>query len=308
MRSLADRLLAMPATRHPMIEAARDALKLPDRNHVPIDGDHWRAACDRFVLPPDWSETLDAVFSDWISKCEAFRSGRAPLVPCWIEGRNFALHIFGSCAEPNCTIFTRALSGVGPLLTFVLSESNRSRFLSGGVFEYRTEAVIEELFNGLSEDQAGLFLRSYLVVAVCTLAALTSPRVTSVRRVLPSPVDRARAARARRRAQVGRPVWSHNLVEFVLPRTALHRGVVKPMESFAGMRGHSVVGHWRLIDGVLEPYWVWIDGHDRGNKALGKIVKSREVTLPADVHPKGFFRPDVIGHKGQRLPARRAEA
>ena len=300
MRSLADRLLAMPATRHPMIEAARDALKLPDRNHVPVDGDHWRAACDRFVLPPDWLVVLNQVFDDQVSRADALLYARVPLVPCWIECPEMAIFVSGSSECPQATVFAMGDRFVSPTVAMTMDDAARRAWESG----HEVDLWVSDHIR-MHEDGQHL-IHAAMTFAACTLAALTSPRVTSTRRVLPSPVDRARAARARRRAQAGRPVWSHNVVEFVLPRTALHRGVVKPMESFASMRGHSVVGHWRLIDGVLEPYWVWIDGHDRGNKALGKITKSREVTLPAGVHPKGFFRPEIVGHKGQRLPARRA--
>ena len=127
MRSLADRLLAMPATHHPMIrwdwmEAARDALKLPDRNHVPIDGDHWRAACDRFVLPPDWLAVLNRVFEDQVSRVDALLFARVPMAPCWIECPGHGLYVSGS---PRCPVVTVFGNGDGdwvvyPLVSFTL--------------------------------------------------------------------------------------------------------------------------------------------------------------------------------------------
>lgn len=98
-------------------------------------------------------------------------------------------------------------------------------------------------------------------------------------------------------------MFSHNVVNMVLPKTCEHRGEIKSVESFAGKRGHLTVGHWRLIEGILTPYWTWVDGHKRGNAELGWVTKERHVKFSPDKARRGFLVPQAPGRRGQRLQA-----
>lgn len=304
MKRISETLMAMPPTGHPLVEAARDALKLPARNHAPVEGDHWRPACDRFVLPGDWPDVLQRAFGDAESMLAAATNARVPLVPCFVEHDAIALYCHGAVEAPTVTVFVRPsrVDAPLPVCSFVMDHGEGSGFLAPSAsIHLEAGAYAFGYCDDQGENKDPAFF-GLMKVAVATLAALSSPRVTSVRRVLPSMLDRARAARSRRRAQVGVPLSSYNKVEFVLPKTALHRGQVRPVESFAGLRGHMVVGHWRLIDGVLEPYWLWVDGHCRGNADLGWVSKERRVVRHDDLR-RGFLMPERDGHPGERLPA-----
>lgn len=301
-RLLADRLLAMPPTRDPWIERARDALKLPDRNHAPVDGDIHRPAVERFVFDrASWTALRDLIGDDPQSKSAALDSAKLPAPEFWLECEVFGWH------------FTADDAGAAIGVCFLFDERGNSLPLAAfRPVQWRTDdlsvrclAFGEHLLRTEHPD-AWRWLR-FTHCAAYLLAAITSPRVTSVRRVLRSPASSSVADRAfaRRRAQRGRPVFSYNQVDLVLPKTALHRGVLKPVESFAGMRGHMVIGHWRLIDGVLDPFWVWVDGHARGDFALGAITKERHVRLDAEAARRGFRLPADAGRPGERRPAER---
>ena len=141
MKRISETLMAMAPTGHPLVEAARDALKLPARNHAPVEGDHWRPACDRFVLPGDWFEALDQVFDSLDARLAAISVARAPLLPCFIECGKLGFFLYGDATSPNVTAFERSdRSRVVPIVTFVLSEANKARFADEGEIEIRCEA------------------------------------------------------------------------------------------------------------------------------------------------------------------------
>lgn len=154
--------------------------------------------------------------------------------------------------------------------------------------------------DGLSEE--GLAWVGFYAAALCT--ALASHRIATVERITPGGLSAAQRASLRRSQQRGRPVYSYNVVKLRRPETALHRGCVVATESLKGTRRHLVIGHWRLIDGKAEPFWVWIDGHERGDRALGLIVKERHVQLSPVVR-RGFTAPSHVGASHERVPARR---
>ena len=87
-------------------------------------------------------------------------------------------------------------------------------------------------------------------------------------------------------------------VGLVLPRTCIHCGEVVETKSLAGKRGHMVIGHWRLISGVAEPFFTRVDGHERGDRALGYITKERAVSAGSE-RRKGFLVLNVPGRHGE---------
>ncbi len=137
--------------------------------------------------------------------------------------------------------------------------------------------------------------------AIALTAAIVSPRMATIeRRVIGG-------LAARRRAQRGYPVFSHNVVTLKIPETSLQRGEVRETTTAGGRRSSVVRGHWRLIawpkDG--DPYWTWVAEHKAGDEALGVIVKTRVVKLNGMETRRGFVVPQFAGAPGQRVPARR---
>jgi len=66
MKTVYDTLLAMPATRDPMIEHARAVLVLPGENHGPMDalGYARLGKCDRIVISEQvWHALCESILS-----------------------------------------------------------------------------------------------------------------------------------------------------------------------------------------------------------------------------------------------------
>lgn len=292
-----DRLLRLPETNDPLIEAARRDLKLPRPNHAgALIGPEPLA--ERFVFSEGIFDELSRVMLDDTSRSAAIERARVPCFPAWIEAGRYSWHFWLDADGAQMATFF--LNGRSPLTVFNIGD-----VISGSAGDINVAltslgARIQSAEN-VPDDWFGAF--SFRVVFL--LAVISSPRAASVRRRLSgeglSAADRAMRLR---RAQAGRPMFSFNEVILVPAKTALHRGVLQPVESFAGMRGHVVMGHWRLIDGKIEPYWIWVDGHRRGNDRLGTIVKQRNVGAVTGRWRKGFQIPDGLGLAGERRPAR----
>ena len=137
------------------------------------------------------------------------------------------------------------------------------------------------------------------------IALTNSPRAAVARRKRLDDDAASRAMRLRR-FQRGRPIFSYNQVDLVIPKTCIYRGELRAVESFEGVRGHMVIGHWRLIEKVLEPFWVWINGHKRGDCERGWIVKQRNVTYVSGGIRRGFAIPSDYGEAGEHRKAVRA--
>ncbi|BBE74344.1 hypothetical protein [Oharaeibacter diazotrophicus] len=283
MKLLADRLCAQAAPFWEEERMAKDILKMPDRNHVPGSVGP-TALCDRFVFS---GEALQATLTECRGRNTrdivemAFTLKPSPTF--WIEASTACFGFL--CLGRKICVF----SGV----------DGRAQLIAQYVHPDIIQIAAHD--DAVPRDFASLALGTWASMVL----ALSNNRVTSTRRVMGSPVDKAMRAAARRRAQTGSPVHSYNVVDLILPKTAMHRGILKPVESFAGVRGHLVIGHWRLIDGVAEPYWVWVDGHHRGDDTLGTVTKERHVQLVGGAR-RGFFLPEFAGRAGQRVKAGRS--
>lgn len=292
-----DRLLRLPPTNVELIERARRDLKLPSTNHL-ICEQSCQPMAERFLFADTALDDLMRVFDDEESRWSAVIVARVPCIPCWVETGDYAWHFWSDDrGRTMCTFF---MDGRTPLAVFhfdgLRDESDETPVTL-------TPAAVAIQLTG---DVPDIWFSAAASRVVFLLAALSQPRVATVRRQIPGGADGAaeRASRLRR-AQIGRPVFSFNVVEFRPAQTALHRGVLKPVESFAGMRGHVVMGHWRLIDGKIEPYWIWVDGHRRGDDSLGTIVKERQVASLRGGLRRGFTVPAELGRHGERRAARR---
>jgi hypothetical protein len=87
----------------------------------------------------------------------------------------------------------------------------------------------------------------FLMMGFEPMGLLGNNRHVSTKRIIRYGDDAIGRRWRRRRFQQGRPIYSYNQVDLVLPQTCIHRGEVVEAKSLAGKRGHMVIGHWRLI-------------------------------------------------------------
>jgi len=287
MKLLANKILSLQHGDERLRYVA-DKLRLPAKdNHIGLD-QAFLPAVDRFIFDEGFLQEAIEVYVDHGEMTAP--AAKPPLPICWIELENHGLLIDGDHfaliydGRPDCRLICLVIGSVG-----LLDDSSK---------EYRSH-------HKLTERDEIAFAETIARFRVC-LAALQSPNVTTTRRILPGE-GRSAAHRAfvRRRFQQGRPMFSYNVVELVPPRAALHRGVLKPAEHFEGMRGHFVIAHWRLIGTAIEPYWVWVEGHKRGDESKGFITKERHAKARSLPVRRGFELPPNSGVPGQRLKANR---
>lgn len=280
-------------------EHAHTMLRRPASNHAPTVNPV--GLCDRFVFD---RAAASALRGNVETMNEFLRSlGRipTPLERAWIE-------VDGSGAWLIDGRQVYGYSLVGSLGARYIGELNLDDW--PGTVNVRLSTFISRLGSAGHTDLQ--LWSEWMLTVGCALVALASPHAATSRRVMPGPEGgSAQRAFAFRRAQRGCPVFSYNKVDFIRPRAAVHNGVLRSVESVAGQRLHMVVGHWRLIDGVIEPYWIWVEGHTRGNADLGTIIKERHVHLAPNVVRRGFLMPNETGRSGERraalLPAQAKE-
>ncbi|WAC26388.1 hypothetical protein [Ancylobacter sp. SL191] len=290
MKLLSDKLLSqIPNGRGEAL--ARELLKMPAVNHASAIVQS--PQCERFVF--DQAATQILRCREQIIKSRLRDIDRIP-TPCdlaWVEMSGLGAWLVRGRSVHGFADVPGA--GARYIATMDLDEwPGEMRVISSTYIQTLAAAGYTNL-----HDWA---LWTHQVIGA--LMALASPHTATTRRIEPGP-DGGSAQRAfiRRRAQRGQPVFSFNQVEMIIPRAAMHNGVLKTAESFAGMRMHQVIGHWRLIDGVIAPYWVWIEGHQRGDSERGTIVKQRNVRLANEASRRGFPMPRAPGVPGERRPA-----
>jgi hypothetical protein len=259
--------------------------------------------CDRFVIPhATWDAMNECKKSyDDESWRAAFISAFAPIPQCWFELQD---------TQTGClfdgddgVVFAAPSNGFKGKHFFAVAIVHLDRVRAIASQSSHLDWVTW-LPDGLpwQHVHGDKTMRAVLVMWAIVIALTNSPRAAvSRRRRLDD--DAASRAMRLRRFQRGRPIFSYNQVDLVLPKTCIYRGEVRAVESFEGMRGHMVIGHWRLIDKALEPFWVWIDGHERGDRDRGWIVKQRNVTYVAGGLRRGFAVPSGRGSSGERRKA-----
>ncbi|MBB3771546.1 hypothetical protein FHS55_002145 [Angulomicrobium tetraedrale] len=299
MKLLADRILAAPRSQLKWFERARDLLKMPDTNHDILA--HPQGAVDRFVLT---AATAD-VLADVVSKPGQFdllrQVARSPLPRLWLDVPSYH---WAFLVDGDVAIYfdQSAVEGLARFPTPVAGVVVAADSPSFG------DAFLLPPMRSTLAGRAGAndYIASISARVVTILGVLSSPHFASTRRVMPGPEgDAARRAFLARNAQRGRPIFSHNQVDLLLPKTAVHNGVLRSCDEMASVRAHMRVGHWRLIEGRLDPYFVWIEGREVGNRARGYVAKTRHVELAGDSVRRGFRVPAEIGKAGER---RKAEA
>ena len=304
MKTLADYIVRAKPTRFDNDEfrLARQMLRLPARNHSPHPTH--AGQCDRFVLSHGFVEAFDREIDslDGDSKHALVASAKPLLPQFWIEQTSKVFDDTEQCGwlfdgdEVHCFYgFPRGCIHIGSY-SAIFSALDANMQVVG-----TKSSALMMLGDRYGIDEDHLF--SHLGVrALAVVSAIGSRRTAVTRRVIPSD-DAASHAFQRRRLQRGWPIFSYNQVDLILPQTCIYRGETRQVASFNGMRGHMVIGHWRLIAGALEPYWIWVDGFERGDRSRGWIVKNRVVQFIPGGERRGFMLPTVTGQPGERRPA-----
>ena len=301
MRLLADEIATAPAAwqRTRIYRRVSELLRRPSPNHAA--GPMGYTPCvDRFVFLPSDTKLIETAGGLDLGPYDfdLWSIARPPLPTCWIEFGNWGWFIeaeeINGLAFPYAHVFCRGKKGLPPITVGRMSLPDEwQSTAAGSVDEHWPREGIEDALEYMN------FLALLLVI-------IATPNVVSTRRVAPGQGSPAASQRALRQAQRGRPVYSFNEVRLTPGRTAIHNGVVKPSAAFVGKRGHMVIGHWRLLEKKLEPVWVWVEGHERGDPDKGRVIKQRIVANAQSVIRRGYFFPERDGYPGARMAARPA--
>lgn len=324
MRLIADRIIAMPKTRDPDLDRARDMLRLPAPNHAGTILDRDRPMVDRYVFNEAAIDAIIALLNTKKARIDAIRTARPPCVPCWVEapswGMGWLIETDGEGSKiTGFGLLHRVLNQhhIFPHYYFSFDFNNdganealliRTSPLLGKTIQITAGGVAEEDY-----DSEAISMPLYLC------AVLTSSRFAIARRVLTRDTGEARLLR--RRKALGRvPFFSYNYVTLPVPGDPCFRGEVLPGDGTGShQRRHWRHGYWRLqdaraVDGELIPFWIWVEGYEAGNEDLGHIVKERHVTvdgagvIDGHVFRRGYRMPDFEGRKGQRIKATKETA
>ncbi len=302
-----DAILAAPRGRCKHVDDARELLVMPEKNHAFSDGDPFRASVDRYVVPDVFfkvvNETaIDIAFPDQEKSESDFTTvkARAPLPIFYVEmngvGYLFDAHL-GILEMYGCNHQGVKLFAAVPLS------------LENSVFQFTDGAVMMLSYQipNPSEFNQHIARSVFRFIAFCTL--VTTPRAVSVRRQSPGRMTRAERMAIQRAAQRGRPMHSFNVVTFRPGGPSIQRGCVAAAESISGgVRRHWASGHWRLIcpkDGRAA-YVIWIDATEKGNIAIGRVVKTKVVKVAAGEVRRGYVLPARAGKRGERIEVQAA--
>lgn len=299
MRLLADRLQTGICVDERASLIQRN-MRLPSLNHSPGE---CAAAVERFVIADEAGFEMFFETFKGNERIDALEYAKPPCVPCWIELPHLQLAFYidvvgqhGLCVS----LLTVTSKGAGVMSWSPIADLQNAE--GGSIYATKLGAK-----SGNSDEHSASLLKGLIACLI-----ITSNRVATTRRMSPSTDTAADRAMLRRRAQQGRPVFSHNIVTVTRPETSEFRGrIIESVSRGPGVRAHIRAGHWRLIsthveNGELCPYWTWVDGHEVGDEQLGRVVKTRIVEFsPAGIR-KGFVVPSFAGTAGDRVQAVRA--
>ncbi|MFN3261645.1 MAG: hypothetical protein ACE37J_13895 [Pikeienuella sp.] len=297
-----DAILAAPRGRYPHIDAARDLLVMPEENHVFLDGDPFRAAVDRYLVPDEAFPAVKETMLDFFRPEEGDRyvlygtCFQVPLARFWVEMFGYGYLFDGTSGVLHG--FLKTPQGIVPSSLSQVTLTERG-------------AVLSESFNvgPLNDGEVREFMALAIARFIAFCALVTTPRAVSVRRQSPGRMTRAERMAIQRAAQRGRPMHSFNVVTFRPGGPSIQRGCVTAAESISGgVRRHWASGHWRLIcpkDGRAA-YVTWIDATEKGNAAIGRVVKTKVVKVAAGEVRRGYVLPARAGKRGERIEVQAA--
>ncbi|MBU2963340.1 hypothetical protein KO516_21440 [Citreicella sp. C3M06] len=289
--SLADRLIK---NRHPSDEWAGDLaarLSMPAENHSP----QWHPMVERFVFDDDGALPFVLTLSSDEHQA-AMDNLRVPMNEFWLETPQSGYH----CAGDDVTIYVRDRGLVLSVGGFKISDVRKRGGVGMSFYNPpNLEASLED-----PERLAAMEVGISSFAIFCAL--INSPRSATCERIIPRADTQDQRILNRRKAQRGCPVYSFNRVRMIRPGTSRQSSTVLCGEQ-TSKRGHWVVGHWRLVDKNMEPYWTWVASHKRGDDAQGFIAHERHISIAPESFEtrRGFVIPHIIGKPGQRVEAQR---
>jgi len=136
--------------------------------------------------------------------------------------------------------------------------------------------LVDAAFDS-KEDLIEVISSNYLRFFMAACALLNLHRAVEIKGY--EPPAKLRKARLRR----GRlPLLSFNRVSLKLPKPERSRGPSRVGNDSHGIRLHQVIGHLRLLTaGRVEPVFVWVEAHWRGNAGNGIVLRSRDIEARA---------------------------
>jgi hypothetical protein len=272
-------------------------MRLPSENHSE-SVEQAGPIVDRIVI----GQEINNVFAMGESILDWFNSAKPPLLWGWIEFGYHAYFIEPSdvCAAKVLYMFADSSGHLTPGASFNFP------------YQLSVDAEADELAEAINarcataEYAQSDELSRAILQFFCLCGAICDHRFVRVDRVIRDGKSRAWKRLQARRAAKAKPVFSYNKVTLLIGNTSIERGVVRETRAFFGTRQFQRIGHWRLIDDCLEPYWTWIKPTTVGSALLGIIVKERVVKIEQIVR-RGYVSPDFVGFAGQRVKAIRAQ-
>lgn len=281
MRTFADKIVAC-TTIDPVISKLRDLLVRPSTNHsteVP------RAFFDRYVV-----QNSDHVFIDssLMSDDEYLRMvsfGRLPHANMWMEWR-------WRSAEGTTQIGVVVRDGIEAHAFLSYIDIPQAVMHIGSFSPVTMKVIVSRHRHDLN-----LAANQFSVL----LAAITSSRAATTERVISG--NAVSHLATLRKFQRGAPVFSHNLVNLILPETSSQNHSTKRGPYQGTVRAHNVRGHWRLILGDGAAYFTWVDGHVAGNMERGFVSKTHVMKIDAAAIRNGYAVPRHTGKRRDRVRA-----
>ncbi len=284
MTILADAMIALPADRLAAGGLRLKAEFLRAREHLclPWDGNHTvlphpslgqiyaQEAQDkaaRFVFDERVMMSAESCIKDPESMEAALMHARPPVNRGWFEfhfpstGIRQAIFFEQSPALALDGLFILGSSSCSPVPVAAFSGWNIREDLPHFEFEDRRVFGLDECWTWIK-----------CFVVACTF--LNIHRAVTV-----APVSASAKLQAARRRRGKAPFLSFNRVSLNLPKAELSRGS-RQDRGAAGVRFHQVIGHLRLLkEGRLQPVFVWVQPHWRGDPRLGTVLRELDVKV-----------------------------
>lgn len=290
-KSLADALVKSPAPGDNAAKTIAAMMKRPARNH----SDKFTPMVERFVFANDDAQFVYNSVRNMSAEVRDKVLGqfRLPLPIMWLEYGNWGFFV----ADEQVAILCRMGKKV-----HALAFASLASIRAGGEWQDYTRLYARTDDYWWADNCDHVANHFGLFGAMC--AAINSPRAATREKLLRYNPAISSTAQGRR-VQRGYPIFSFNQVKLKRPDTSLLSSGVLITGAPTSKRGHWVIGHWRLIDGAPEPYWTWVDAHERGDDALGFVAHERHIKLDdtsGDLR-RGFLIPETPGMKGDKLAA-----
>lgn len=249
-----------------------------DGNHVelqhptlgPIIGAEAATKAARFVVSAEVVDSASSIVSDDASLAIAQFIATPPTPRGWVEFKVLGrvIGIWWDSVDDGRIHFVLFTDGNKQPI-FVLE--NRS--ISIRSVEQRSAWRVNALFDN---DSFELLAGQVVRILICIFAFMNVRRAVTAMPAVAS--DKLQAARLRRHRL---PLLSFNVVKHSLPKNEIQRDEVQCSHG-PGVRRHRVIGHLRKLScGRIEPVWIWVASHWRGDAELGVVLREHHVQRAA---------------------------